>query len=264
MRFSKILSIIILTFVLLNSFGQKNAIVLFGKVKALKDSSALEDVYVSIRINDSITFGTKTNKEGNFVLLISKKALLKSNRIFFDHDLVAYNKKHPADTSCGYLDWFWGYLSAYRDIYSDSLRNITTKEVNVYLSRVEADIRFPNIVFDKNSSVPTINKKEDSLYQNPNKVIRHMFCIMRDNPTLIMQISGHSNYDETNAQKLSEERAKYAYQKLISYGINSKRIKAVGFGDTRLRYKKEKADTEEKAQTNRRVDFSIIAWDFKE
>jgi outer membrane protein OmpA-like peptidoglycan-associated protein len=55
-------------------------------------------------------------------------------------------------------------------------------------------------------------------------------------------------------QQLSEERARHVMQELIKLGIPAERIRAVGFGATRLR---DQGDSEEAHQRNRRVEFVV-------
>jgi outer membrane protein OmpA-like peptidoglycan-associated protein len=81
---------------------------------------------------------------------------------------------------------------------------------------------------------------------------------MKEIPELKVQIEGHTDNIGSNEynQKLSEERANAVRNYLISrHGIQSTRIVAVGFGESR-----PIADntTDEGRQLNRRIDFVIL------
>lgn len=69
-----------------------------------------------------------------------------------------------------------------------------------------------------------------------------------------VHVEGHtdSSYTEEYNQRLSEQRAQVVRDALVRRGIDSKRIAAQGFGETRLLFPDE-ANVEEKAK-NRRVD----------
>ncbi len=84
-----------------------------------------------------------------------------------------------------------------------------------------------------------------------------LFGFLTENPTVSIQVNGHT--DITNLpdynQTLSENRAKAVKFYLIRKGINEKRIKTKGFGETQPVATNE---TEEGKQLNRRVEFEIL------
>ena len=57
---------------------------------------------------------------------------------------------------------------------------------------------------------------------------------------------------------LSQKRATSAVNYIISQGINAKRLRAKGYGESRLLI--ANATTEEEHQTNRRTEFKIIEY----
>lgn len=93
---------------------------------------------------------------------------------------------------------------------------------------------------------------ESSLY-TLNEAIKGL----KINPDVKIEISGHTSSeggDELN-QILSEERAKSVRNYMISKGIDSKRLVAVGYGPSRP---KASNDTEEGRKENRRIELSVI------
>ena len=81
--------------------------------------------------------------------------------------------------------------------------------------------------------------------------------MMQDNPTMVIRLEGHTDIvgdKELNLQ-LSQDRVKACQQYLVKKGIQSGRIEAVGYGDTRPIVTK---GTDEDRKVNRRVEFLIL------
>ena len=85
--------------------------------------------------------------------------------------------------------------------------------------------------------------------------------LLKDNPRLKIEMGSHCDSREAEGynQKLSENRAKATVDYLISKGVNSKRLTAKGYGETRL--VNDCYDgvscSEEEHQRNRRTEFKI-------
>lgn len=82
--------------------------------------------------------------------------------------------------------------------------------------------------------------------------------IMKDNPTLKLELSSHTDARASDAYnlKLSDNRAKSAVAYIVSQGIDPSRLVAKGYGETRLVVKNAK--TEEEHQRNRRTEIKIL------
>ncbi len=80
---------------------------------------------------------------------------------------------------------------------------------------------------------------------------------MIDSPTMEIEIAGHTdNTGSTQASlKLSEQRVESVKNYLVSKGINAKRIKGIGYGNSRTLVND---NTEEGHSINRRVEFKIL------
>jgi len=144
-----------------------------------------------------------------------------------------------------------GYLF-YSENFSlkTTTENISTREEDITLQAIKEgqSVVLRNIFFETNS----FELKEES-----NAELQTMLELMQKNPTLRIEISGHTDNvgkDDYN-MTLSENRAKSVRQWLIDKGINTQRIVAKGYGKT-----KPIADnsTEEGRQQNRRTEFKII------
>lgn len=94
------------------------------------------------------------------------------------------------------------------------------------------------------------------------RVMDKVVQIMKVNPNLNIEISSHTDSraaDKFN-QTLSQKRAKYAVDYIISKGVGGKRLSAVGYGESKLINKcgnNVNCSEEEHAQ-NRRTEFKIV------
>jgi len=80
------------------------------------------------------------------------------------------------------------------------------------------------------------------------------------NPNTYIEVHGHVNEDSDKnlvSMKLSKKRAQRVVDYLIEGGIEEKRLKAIGFGNTKPIYKNP--ESEEEKEANRRVEVLIIS-----
>lgn len=84
-----------------------------------------------------------------------------------------------------------------------------------------------------------------------------LIAIMKTNPSMKIELRGHTDNSGTQAHniRLSENRAKAVMDYLVSRGIDSRRLKARGYGET-----KPVADnnTTEGRTLNRRVEYKVL------
>lgn len=93
------------------------------------------------------------------------------------------------------------------------------------------------------------------------KVLDKVITVLQSNPKLIIELSSHTDSrssDEFNLN-LSKKRAQYAVDYMASKGIDKKRLKAVGYGETKLLNKcgNNVECTDEEHKINRRSEFKI-------
>lgn len=81
---------------------------------------------------------------------------------------------------------------------------------------------------------------------------------LKDNPQLIIELGSHTDAvgDDARNLALSQRRADSTVAYLIKQGIADKRLKAVGYGETKL-----KINTQEAEERNRRTEFKILGID---
>ena len=103
---------------------------------------------------------------------------------------------------------------------------------------------------------------EAALLETSIPAIKELIQIMKDNPTLEIQIEGHIccgddqyNLETMKDDLLSYERARTVYNILVKNGIEKNRMSYMGYGRTRP-LTQERNPTEQ--QQNRRVEIKII------
>ena len=105
-----------------------------------------------------------------------------------------------------------------------------------------------NIYFDSDKA---------DLLPRSNVELNKLFQILTDNPTLEIEIIGHTDNigDADYNLNLSRRRAAMVMEYLIKNGIESRRLRSTGFGATQPLAPN---DAEETRQLNRRVAFKIL------
>ena len=101
-----------------------------------------------------------------------------------------------------------------------------------------------------------------SIRQEGYTVLERVVTFMNDNPEVKIEISSHTDSRSSDAfnKKLSQLRANNVKQYLIDKGIDASRIKAIGYGESKLlnKCKDGVKCTEEEHQVNRRTEMQII------
>ena len=122
------------------------------------------------------------------------------------------------------------------------------KEVIELEAEIKKVIDLENINFELNKARLT----EKSL-----NTISHIASILKEHPTVHVEIAGHtdSSGDDAYNLNLSQSRVDSVKKRLIEMGIDSSRLEAIGYGETQALVSN---DTEENRHLNRRVEFKII------
>jgi outer membrane protein OmpA-like peptidoglycan-associated protein/tetratricopeptide (TPR) repeat protein len=94
------------------------------------------------------------------------------------------------------------------------------------------------------------------------RVMDKVIQIMKQNAAIDIEVSSHTDAqgDDKNNLLLSQKRAKYAIDYMIAHGVDNKRLKAIGYGETKLINKcaNNVSCTEEEHAKNRRTEFKIV------
>jgi len=144
-----------------------------------------------------------------------------------------------------------GYL-----FYSD-LVNLKDQETYHELSR---DIKMQKLVPGVTLVLNNIffENGKSSLRKESSQELQRLLFIMRQNPSLKVEISGHLDPGgpEDILTKLSENRALAVIDYLVATGIKSTRLIVKGYGSTRPITENK---TERERELNRRTEFKIIS-----
>ncbi len=155
----------------------------------------------------------------------------------------------PAGANYGFRADTKGYIAVNENL--DLTKQKTYGEVNKDLELVPIEvgqtIRLNNIFFDFSKS----ELKEESFSE-----LDRLVDLIKASPEMEVEISGHTDNVGSDAQNklLSETRAKAVKAYFVEKGIDTKRLKTVGYGRTKPLASN---DTEEGRQQNRRVEFTI-------
>lgn len=97
----------------------------------------------------------------------------------------------------------------------------------------------------------------DVVLPNSRPILDELLQIMKDNPTLMIEIQGHICCNPSEVDDISIKRAKTVYNFLLSNGILADRITYKGFASTRPIYPLPEKNEDERV-ANRRVEILIL------
>lgn len=142
-----------------------------------------------------------------------------------------------------------GFIPVSENIDLKNLSTYDEKQVNLYLVPIEKGqvVRLNNIFFDFGKA---------SLRQESNNELDRLLNILNENTDMKIEIGGHTDdkgSDEFNRQ-LSNDRARAVADYLLARNVGKHRITYKGYGETKPLASNT---TEEGAQMNRRVEFTI-------
>jgi outer membrane protein OmpA-like peptidoglycan-associated protein len=156
----------------------------------------------------------------------------------------------PAGRNYGYHAAAPGYLSVNQNLELSSLTEYTELKKDLVLVPIEIgeSIQLRNVFFVQSKA----ELKSES-YPELDRLVK----IMQDNPTIEIEISGHTDNRGIPSANLalSEQRVDAVRQYLVSKGVEPKRMVGKGYGGSKPI---APSTTEENRQQNRRVEFKII------
>lgn len=156
----------------------------------------------------------------------------------------------PAGKNYGIAVEAKGYLFYSKNIDIPLLNHYLEINDTICLEKIKigTHIILRNIFFDVNKA--TLRKESEA-------ELARLYEIMVNNPTLKIQIDGHTDSDGNDDynMKLSDARAHAVVDYLIKKGISKERLSWKGYGETQPIAPN---DTPENKQLNRRTEFEII------
>lgn len=155
----------------------------------------------------------------------------------------------PFGKEYGFLAAANGYIAQSENLDLRTLDRYKDVIVNLYLTPLKAGetVKLNNVFF--------VQSKPELLstsYPELDKLVK----IMKDNPSMNIEIEGHTDNvgDAAKNLALSEERAKVVKNYIVNKGISATRITTKGYGGTKPIAPNT---TEETRKQNRRVEFKI-------
>ena len=173
-----------------------------GTVTEEKNSQPLLDANVKCIGSDGITIDTKTDKTGSF------KFMLKPNT---DYVFIASHE--------GYLN------NKQRETTKGEIKSKDFK-TEIILTSTKAVIEIPNIFWD----FASFELRPESMV-----ALDKLIDILNDNPNVTIELGSHTDYignDATNME-LSQKRAQSVVNYLIEKGIETDRLTAKGYGESK-------------------------------
>ena len=114
-------------------------------------------------------------------------------------------------------------------------------------------IQIPNVYFDFDKA----SIKEESY-----KILDNVVSYLNDNPEIKVELSAHTDSRGSDSYniRLSQKRANSIVKYLVEKGINPKRLKCVGYGETKLlnKCKNRVKCSDEEHEFNRRVEMKVL------
>lgn len=137
---------------------------------------------------------------------------------------------------------------------------ILKKDFN-YVRSKKKDLFTGPIAIGKTITLENIHFYPESsrFLESSNDGLEKLLKFMEDNPRVFVEIQGHvnspGNKNDPKDKMLSQARANAVMQFLVRKGISSSRIKAVGYGNTKMLFPVPK--NEDQMKMNRRVELVV-------
>jgi peptidoglycan-associated lipoprotein len=122
-----------------------------------------------------------------------------------------------------------GYLNGKAKISTDGLDQSKDYKIDVFMSPLDIPIELPNVLYD----VGKWDLRPESIVS-----LEKMVELMNDNPTIVVELSSHTDFRPSSKMtnvELSQKRAESVVDFLIKKGIDTTRLVPKGYGDTKPR-----------------------------
>lgn len=191
-------------------------------------------------------------KTGELIPAARLEVSLSSDRKV-NYKLAAGNGKYEREVPK--LGWYVitasaeGYINATDSVwFNDEALSPMTKDIHLQRIEVGVTVRLKNIYFDFDKTT-----LQSESFTELNKVVD----FLKQNSSVEIEIAGHTDSkgsDDYNLN-LSQGRSQSVVDYLISQGIDSFRLNAHGYGETKPI---DSNDTDEGRANNRRVEFTVV------
>jgi outer membrane protein OmpA-like peptidoglycan-associated protein len=218
-----------------------------------RDTTIHVDIYLTPLTKQLILAGDVIDKKTDQKVKNAKvNVVLKRNRAT-QYSLSAPDGKYSQNIAD--LGWYVfatsaeGYLNSTDSV--EVISEVITPVIkNLFLAPIEVGltVRLKNIYFDTDK---TILKPQSFIELD--KVVN----FLKSNPSVAIEISGHTDSQGSDAynENLSQGRSQAVVDYLIGQGIDSSRLEAHGYGESKPI---DTNNTEEGRANNRRVEFTVL------
>ncbi len=205
-----------------------------GSITYTKNSVEIDGI-----TDNSITKGSIQKKSK----LLTQKGIDVENQLQLEDNFPTQNQPSTIDLNSSADDTLDKNIK-------DSESNQTKKIVSIKKVQEHLDS------FMKSHKIHFLYAK-DILTPESKSVLDKVLEILHENNNTIVEIGGHTDSDGTKKRnlRLSTKRAEAVKRYLIDKNIDKKRLKSVGYGESRPLVKNSSEDNKQK---NRRVEFKII------
>jgi OOP family OmpA-OmpF porin len=216
------------------------------------DTTLVTDVYLAPITKKLLITGAVFNKKTNELLNGKVDFTLRPDRKS-SYSVVAEGGKFSLEV--GKLGWYVlmgsadGFLPA-TDSLDFNSEDASPVSKDLYLTPIEVGmtVRLKNIYFDFNKTT----LKSESFVE-----LNNVVDFLQSNPTVEIEIAGHTDSKGTDEYNntLSQGRSQAVVDYLASQGIDSGRLSAKGYGESKPI---DTNDTPEGQANNRRVEFTVL------
>ena len=145
-------------------------------------------------------------------------------------------------------------LSSESEDKLNDLENTVTKAVEVKSSLVqEAQRDINNLTSNKKI---TFKRRSTNITEESKETVKDIASILLENSKLTVEIAGHTDSRGSASlnKRISQDRANSVKAALVNLGVDSKNIKAIGYGED---FPIAKDDEQGLSEINRRVEFIV-------
>lgn len=257
------IQILLLTSFFSLTFAQNDFSEIKGTVTCydLEDTGLIRNAEIVVKINDTLVLKVLTKEDGTYSLKLKK--FIGSVKISVE---ISKKTKSNKKSQCGFI--------ANKDLRL--IGDISKSDIFIAdfsLTPITDCLPPPPTIYFKANSVDLYwdKNKASSSDMPPDSVFLYIASWLNENPRVIIELSGHTDSQETKIDNLSLKRAQLVKDKLISLGINGARLQPKAYGPTRMLISDKvikKAETKEERcalrQRNRRVTILILSFNYKE
>jgi outer membrane protein OmpA-like peptidoglycan-associated protein len=231
------------------TLSKKAAISLFAGIYDAKTGEGIDDVKITFKdvVKDTVFYMIKTEKNGEYRKLLSDKKVGDK----LNYKVIIEKDKYLTKTVDFKFD-----ITKEGEIQLNELLNLTIGKVEVGMDLAKM-IDIKPIYFDLG---------KNSIRKDASEELNKIVAIMKEFPGMEIELGSHTDCRGAAAAnlKLSDTRAKASAAYIVKNGIDAKRVKGKGYGESRLlngcacEGKVKPNCSEAEHAKNRRTEFIIV------